>query len=194
MKPLTHKQIVQLEIERFQAIRLDKRKIIISHYFKEINLRKIGRQLTEAEKERIEIYKFKNITTEMLNLVEPGFEQTFDIEEALRLIENNSLTRFNLQRTWQRLTEEKGVHSIKYCVPCDQLTCSWCQSINNKPLKKRFKLLKNLSISCNCILFRASLNPIRVSHPELPDRLTGTMNMTCANAPARREQHKPALW
>ena len=86
----THRKFVQIEVNRYPAIKRDKQKLILAHYFGEIDLKKSGRVLTLEEKIFLRLDQGKHITTAMVDLVDPSFATIFDIDEALRLITHNA--------------------------------------------------------------------------------------------------------
>jgi hypothetical protein len=163
MSASTHKDFVQFEINKYPAIRRDKRKLIIAHYFGEINLRKSGRALTLEEKQFLRMDPSKRITTAMVDLVDPGFATLFDIDEALRLIVHNAKDKYRLHQKWQQLADNTNVSKVRYQSPGDGLTCKWCHSMSDKTLKKKFNLTKHLKEYCNCIWFRGELLPVFAS-------------------------------
>ncbi len=156
----THRKFVQIEINRYPAIKRDKQKLIIAHYFGESDLRRSGRVLTLEEKTFLRLDLRKHITTAMVDLVDPSFATIFDIDEALQLITHNAQAKYRISRTWQDLVEAPQIIKIKLSSPSNKLTCKWCASLNEKPLKKRFNLPRNLEISCNCLCFRGQLHPV----------------------------------
>lgn len=164
MSASTHKDFVQFEINKYPAIRRDKRKLIIAHYFGELNLRKSGRALSPEEKNFLGIEPSKHITTAMMDLVDPNFATLFDIEEALRLIVHNAKDKYNLHQEWQYLVGNPKVSKLRYQSPNDGLTCKWCHSMSDKTLKKKFNLTKHLKEYCNCIWFRGELLPVFANH------------------------------
>lgn len=155
----THNKFVQIEVSKYPAIKREKRKLVQSHYFGAINLRKIGRTLTAEEKSVLGLYQNQHITTAMIDLVEPGMESLFDIDEALRLITHNARQKYQIYKAWQELITQPNVIAIEFSHPNDKLTCKHCSLLNDKPLKKKFKLLQHLENYCSCIWFRGELNP-----------------------------------
>ncbi len=170
MSITTHRKFVQIEVNRYPAIKRDKQKLILAHYFGEIDLKKSGRVLTLDEKKFLRLDQGKHITTAMVDLVDPSFATIFDIDEALRLITHNAKLKYRTSRTWQILTEDPLVSRIKFVSPMDKLTCKLCTSLHDKHLKKRFNLPRELEDSCNCLWFRGELQPVLAEHETHQDQ------------------------
>lgn len=165
MTTSSHKKFVQVELEKYPAILRDKRRIVLDHYFGEIDLKKSGRVLTQEEKIFLNIDQSRHITTAMTDLVDPSFAKMFDIDEALRLITHNAKNKYRLLRTWQQLSGSSSVSSIRFSSPRDELACKWCKLLSDHPLKKKFNLPKYLEKTCNCTWFRGEIQSLANESP-----------------------------
>lgn len=158
MSTSKHKRFVKIEVERYPAILRDKRKIVLRHYFGQIDLRKTGRVLTQEEKVLLNIDQSRHITTSMIDLMDPSFAGMFDIDEALRLISHNARNKYRLLNNWQQLSANANVTTIEFFSPRDRLTCKSCTSLTDSHLKKKFNFARYLEKTCNCIWFRAEIH------------------------------------
>ncbi len=87
---------IRTELEKYTVIREDKKRLVVAHYFKQVDLRQMGRALTTEEKCRLGIPEKRRLTTAMVELVEPEFLPIFDIDEGLRLIVDNAKNKYRL--------------------------------------------------------------------------------------------------
>lgn len=159
MTTSAHKKFIQTEVEKYPAILREKKRLVLDHYFGEIDLRKSGRVLTQEEKIFLNIDQSRHITTAMIDLVDPSFTKLFDVDEALRLITHNTQNKYRLLRSWLQLSGSSNVSTIGFSSPKDGLTCKWCRSLSANPLKKKFNFPKHLEKTCNCTWFRGELQP-----------------------------------
>jgi hypothetical protein len=152
-----YKRYLVQEVSRYPAIKEWKRKHVLAHAFGDIDLRKLGKSLSERDKAQLRLTYRKPVTTEMIALVEPAFIPFFDVDEALTLIASNGRRKYQLHCEWINLLKRDDTRAVQLQTPIDGITCRWCKEYGNRALKKRFDLPKNIQYHCSCVWFRGAV-------------------------------------
>ena len=154
MSKTEHKRYIQMELDRYPAIRPDKRRWIIAHAFGEIDLRKTGQLLTTDEKKHLGLQPRRFVSSAMISLVEPAFLPVFDIDEALSLIIANARNKYRISRVWDEMVLDLCTSKVEFTTSNDAMTCHWCKAHDHKLFARDFNLPRHIEKNCNCIWFR----------------------------------------